>query len=294
MKLSISNSAAYGVRKNGKVEFLPELAIRQCAQAGFDRMEYNFQTGPAAAKPLAGSNWKETVTRLGQVLEENRITVPYTHDFWYIIANAKGPEDIDMKDEMVRRSVEATHMLGAPMMVAHAQSLYDENGYNADKTREYNRNFFHELGDLAAKHSISIVVENVFPIAGCLEFTSYAEDMAELMQDLNDPMFGICWDFGHANMAKVDHEKSLEIIAPWLRHIHVDDNKATSDDHTVPGYGTVPWDRIMPKLKQVGYTGDLNLNIRTFAQTSLPNQRVEALRLLHKVGSDLIQMYNEA
>jgi len=294
MKLSITNSAVYGVRKNGKVEFLPELGIRQCAQAGFTRMEYNFQTGPVAAKPLAADNWKETVTRLGQVLEENHITVPYTHDFWYIIANAKGPEDIALKDEMTRRSVEATHMLGAPMMVAHAQSIYSENGYNADKTREYNRAFFHEIGDLAAPYGIRVVVENVFPIAGCLEFTSYAEDMAELMQDLDDPMFGICWDFGHANMAKVDHEKALEIIAPWLGLLHVNDNKAVSDDHTVPGYGTVPWDMVMPKLKAIGYKGDLNLAVRTFAQTSLPEQRVNALKLLHKVGSDLIRMYEEA
>lgn len=294
MKLSITNSAVYGVRKDGELQFLPELGILQCKQAGFDRMEYNFATGPAAAKPLAGDNWKETVTGIRQTLEDNHITVPYTHDYWYIIANAKDAADIALKDEMVLRSVEATAMLGAPMMVAHAQSIYDENGYNAAKTCEYNRKFFYELGDLAAKQGISIVVENVFPIAGCLDFTSYAEDMAELMQILNDPMFGVCWDFGHANMAKVDHEKSLEIIAPWLRHIHVDDNKAVTDDHTVPGYGTVPWDKVMSKLKAIGYRGDLNLAVRTFAQTSLPDLRVDALRYLHQVGTALIQMYNEA
>ena len=294
MKLSITNSAVYGIRKNGKVEFMPALGIRQCAEAGFERMEYNFQTGPAVAKPLAGDNWEDTVTGIRSILEENRITVPYTHDYWYILSGAKNAADIAEKDEMIRRSVEATAMLGAPMMVAHAQSVYDENGYNAEKTRKYNRAFFGKLGDTSVRHGISIVVENVFPITGSLEFTSYAEDMAELMQDLGDPMFGICWDFGHANMAKLDHEKALAIIAPWLRHIHVDDNKAVTDDHTVPGYGTVPWDRIMPKLKQIGYAGDLNLSVRTFAHTSLPEQRVEALKLLHTIGTDLIRIYNEA
>ena len=50
----------------------------------------------------------------------------------------------------------------------------------------------------------------------------------------------------------------------------------------------------MKKLKAVGYQGDLNLSVRTFAQTTLPNQRVDALKLLHTVGTDLIRMFNEA
>jgi len=294
MKLSITNSAVYGVRRDGKLEFLPELGICQCAEAGFTRMEYNFQTGPAAAKPLAGDDWRQAVQNIKEVLNKNNMTVPYTHDYWFLMANAKGPADLAQKEEMVRRSVEATAILGCRNMVVHTQSVYDAEGYNIQKTEEYNKAFFSQMGDLAAKENMQLWVENVFPIPGCIDHACYPEEMALLMQELNDPMFGICWDFGHANMAKLDHEQALEIIAPWLRLLHVNDNKAKTDEHTLPGYGTVPWEKIMQKLKAVGYRGDLNLSVRTFAQTSLPHQRVEALQLLRHIGQDLIRIFEEA
>lgn len=290
MELSITNSAVYGVRQGGKITPMPELGIEQCAKAGFTRMEYNFLTGT----PLAKDTWKDQVLHLKNVLDKNGMSVPYTHDFWFLMANAKSADDIAHKEEQVRRSVEASVMLGAKNMVIHTQSIYDSEGYNIAKTEEYNKAFFSEMGNLAAKENMQLWVENVFPIPGCIDHACYPEEMAELMQQLNDPMFGICWDFGHANMAKVDHEAALETIAPWLRLIHVNDNKATADDHTIPGYGTVPWDSVMKKLKSIGYQGDLNLSVRTFAQTSLPERRVDALKLLHSVGTDLIHIYENA
>lgn len=294
MKLSITSNAVYGVRTDDKVQFLPEQGIAQCAQAGFQYMEYNFLNGPANDKILATDDWRDRVGRIDRVLKEYKLTVPYTHDYWYLLSAAKDQADIACKDEMVRRSVEASHILGSRKMVVHTQSVYDADGYNPQKTWEYNMAFFSEMGDLAAAHGVELLVENLFPIAGMIDFSSYAEELAELMQRLNDPMFGICWDFGHANMAKVDHEKALDTVAPWLQLLHVDDNQAKTDDHTVPGFGTVPWERVMRKLKNIGYCGDLNLSVRTFARTTLPDQQVLALRYLHSVGTDLIRMFEEA
>ena len=294
MRLSITNNAVYGVRTGGKVEYQPLLGIEACGKAGFDRMEYNFCAGPASAKPLAGDNWKEVVTGLKQTLDANNICIPYTHDFWYLMASTKGPEDVALKDLMIRRSFEASKMLGSRMMVIHTQSIFDAEGYNAEKTHIYNNVFLAEMGELAAKFGLTLAIENVFPIPGAIGHACYPEEMAELMQELNDPLFGICWDLGHANMAQVEHEKALEIIAPWLRHIHVNDNKAKTDEHTIPGYGTVPWDKVMQKLKAIGYQGDLTLTTRTFNQTSLPHRWAEDLTYLRNVGKDMVRMFEEA
>ena len=141
MKLSISSSSVFGIRENGKVTFMPEFAIAQCAKAGFTRMEYNFLTGPANSKPLAGDNWQDRVLQLKDVLTENNMTVPYTHDFWFLMANAKGAEDIAHKEEQIRRSVAATAMLGCKNMVVHTQSVYDAEGYNLEKTNAYNQQY---------------------------------------------------------------------------------------------------------------------------------------------------------
>ncbi len=294
MNIAISSSAVYGIRTENKLEFLPHRAIELCAQAGFDRMEYTFLTGPAAQKPLASDSWRDTVLSLKETLDRNHITVPYTHNAWFLMSAVKDSQDLAQKEEMARRSVEATALLGAKMMVVHTQSVYDETGYNQAKSDEYNKAFFSEMGDLASKHGISIAVENVFPVAGAIDNGYCPEALAQLMEDLSDPMFGICWDLGHANMAKVDHEKALETVAPWLRHIHANDNNGKSDAHTIPGYGTVPWDTVMKTLKRTGYRGDLTLSVRAFAQTTLPQYQCDILRLLHTTGTHLLEMYHNA
>jgi len=294
MELSITNSAVYGVRSGETLSFLPKLGIEQCARAGFTRMEYNFCAGPAKEKPLADDQWKARMEDLRQTLDVSGVKVPYTHSFWYILSKMENEEKIAANDEMIRRSVEASAMLGASVMVVHAQSVYGENGYDAVKTREYNRDFFARLGEEASRFGLTLAVENVFSIPGSFDFTVSAEDMAELMLELNDPMFGICWDLGHANMAGLDHEKALETVAPWLRHVHAGDNSGKIDAHTVPGYGTVPWERVMKKLKEIGYQGDLNLSVRIFAQTTMPEQRVDWLRSLYATGQALIGIFDRA
>ena len=294
MKLSIANSAVYGIYKDGASHFLPRLGIAQCARAGFTRMEYNLSTGPQDAKLLAADNWRDTICQLKQTLDENGVAVPYTHGYWYLMAKAQNAEEIALKEKMIRRSVEASKMLGASLMVTHTQSVFDAEGYNPEKSHAYNKALLSELAELAAPYGLQIALENVFPIPGAIGHACYPEEMAELMRELNDPLFGICWDFGHANMAKLHHEKALETVAPWLRLLHAADNKGTADEHTVPGCGTVPWDKVMPKLKSLGYQGDLNMAVRTFAITTLPERRVDALKLLHTTGTDLIKLYQEA
>jgi len=42
----------------------------------------------------------------------------------------------------------------------------------------------------------------------------------------------------------------LETIAPYLAHVHISEN-----DRGTPGKGLIPFDRIIGKLKEVGYDG---------------------------------------
>ena len=89
MKLSITSNAVYGVRTDGKVQFMPELGIAQCAQAGFQYMEYNFLNGPANDKILAADHWRDRVAGLRKTMDEHRIAAPYTHDYWYLLSAAR-------------------------------------------------------------------------------------------------------------------------------------------------------------------------------------------------------------
>jgi len=293
MELSISSTAFHYRREDGKLVFDPEGGIRRCAEAGFRYLDMNFIAAGREGMPLAGDDWQSWIRRLGARAEENGLTVRQTHAYWWM--NEMDPETWSRNEAVVLRSVEASAMLGKhPWMTAHTFSRYHENGYDAAATLQYNYELFCRLLEKAEAFGVRVAVENVFNIAGGIDYAAKAEELVELVERVNSPSFGICWDFGHANMAKADHLQALDIVAPYLRCVHVNDNKAKTDDHGVPFFGTVPWEKVMKKLKAVGYDGDLNMTVRGFTQTQNPQMQTEALRLLHTVGKELIRIFEEA
>ncbi len=293
MKLSISSTAFQNRRQDGKLIYDPESGISRCAQAGFQYLDMNFIAPGRAGQPLSRDDWRSWILQLKDLIAQSGMTVSQTHAYWWM--KEMEPEEWSQNEELVFRSMEASSMLGEKLwMTAHTFSRYDENGYDSKATLQYNYELFCRLGEKAEKLGIRIAVENLFHIAGVIDYAGCAEDLAELMERLNSPTFGICWDFGHANMAKADHLQSLDIVAPYLRAVHVNDNKAKTDDHGVPFFGTVPWEQVMKKLKAVGYTGDLNMTVRTFCQTTNPAMQTEALRCLHSAGTELIRIFDEA
>jgi sugar phosphate isomerase/epimerase len=74
----------------------------------------------------------------------------------------------------------------------------------------------------------------------------------------------------------------------------VQDGDYVHDCHLPPYVGKFDWAKIMKALKAMGYKGDLTLEIPHFLH-HLPDEVVpEALAFVHKVGSLLVKMFDEA
>lgn len=293
MKLSVSSTAFHMLRREGKTVFDPEGGIGRCARAGFRYLDMNFIYAGKEGNPLQRDDWRSWIARLAELAEQNGVTVSQTHAYWWLKEMA--PEQWQRHEDIVFRSIEASAMLAKnPWMTAHTFSRYRDTGYDSDATLQYNYDLFCRLGEKAEKHGVGIAVENLFNIADAIDYAGCAEDLAELLTRLNSPTFGICWDFGHANMARIDHLAALDVVAPWLRCVHVNDNRAKNDDHGVPFFGTVPWETAMKKLKAIGYAGDLNMTVRSFSPAQNEEAQTEGLRLLCKAGNQLIRMFEEA
>ena len=294
MKLSLSSTAFHYTYRDGKAVFAPEEGISRCAEAGFRHMDMNFIAAGRGNNPLTRDDWESWIRTIAENAEKNGITVGQTHACWWM-HKLEDPAVLQSTENMVFRSLQASSMLGErPWVSVHTFSRYDEQSYDAKGTLDYNYDLLCRLGDYAEKIGVRLAVENVFLIENAIDYAARAEELAELVAKLNAPIYGICWDFGHANMAKVDHLQALDIVKPYLRVVNANDNKAKTDEHGVPFFGTVPWEKVMKKLKEIGYEGDLNLTVRTFAQTSNPKMQTEALKMLHRVGTELIDIYDQA
>lgn len=288
MKLSIATCATEQQITAGEKVFDPATGIRQCAEAGFSRIDFNFaKAAQKGDRPLTGDGYLDWAKAMRAVADEAGVTAEQTHAHWFYIEDQSSP-DVAWNMEMLRRSVEASAVMGdRPWVVTHPLSLADAEGYNEKKTRRFLLDLYGELGDLAAKCGVRIAMENLFP-GGMRFFGCCPEDLLWLMEELNDPLFGICWDFGHANRAKLDHVPALRAVAPYLRVTHVHDNKGVSDDHFMPYFGNIPWKEILPEVGRIGYTGNWNFEVHVFYHTMPQSLRLPALRFLRETGEAML------
>lgn len=85
--------------------------------------------------------------------------------------------------------------------------------------------------------TLSIYVENMF------------DEDCELLARLGERMcanerFGICFDYAHAHVFGDEADISLwvERLAPYVKHIHINDNDFLEDSHLALGDGSIDWE----------------------------------------------------
>jgi sugar phosphate isomerase/epimerase len=51
--------------------------------------------------------------------------------------------------------------------------------------------------------------------------------------------YGVCLDYAHAAISKVEPEKWARDLSPYIKHIHINDNDLVSDLHLAWGDGQI-------------------------------------------------------
>jgi hypothetical protein len=77
----------------------------------------------------------------------------------------------------------------------------------------------------------------------------------------SEKLIGATWDVGHINMlrkegySEKDIIKQAEIVAPYVKHVHLSDNFGFEHTELPMGMGNVPMKEIMKKLGEKGFAG---------------------------------------
>jgi sugar phosphate isomerase/epimerase len=107
-----------------------------------------------------------------------------------------------------------------------------------------------------AELGIQCVLENKLPH---LLFGQSA-DLLWILASLEGNRVGACLDTGHAHLAG-DLDTLVLKMAPYLRLLHVHDNKGQGDDHLPPGDGRIDWTALLKGLSAVNFTGAFILEL---------------------------------
>lgn len=101
---------------------------------------------------------------------------------------------------------------------------------------------------------------------------NHSRQLLRVMEHFRSPNLGLCYDSGHGNLTEkgaqfpgrtcvppiwndlgipVEWEENLiEKFAPWMVNCHLHDNNGITDEHKMPGIGTVDWQRIKNVLRK--------------------------------------------
>lgn len=240
------------------VQCLDPAFVKRYKDAGFSCATLGMSVGNL----LEGPDWKDRIRRVRDALNENGITCCETHLRYYDILRSCESTDAET-DEIIRRSVEATSVLGAKWGAWHPRSGHSF-GYDRKREFEENRNAILKLLDTAAKCGAGIAVENIPVFPDCPQYDFYLsdpKDHLELVDSLPADLCGICWDTGHANLMPYDQAEVIRSLGNRLKIVHLHTNDKHCDEHEAPGTGMIDWTKVMPAIASTGFAGAITLEV---------------------------------
>lgn len=269
-------------------------AIIAIAEAGYKVMDMNFSSYSRENLPMTKSNWEDWVKEIYELTQKLGLDISQAHAHYYG-TKKKGDlseDEIDYHEELIRRSILGAGMMNIPWIVIHPDYIINDTWYSRKESIQLNLEKFKRYAELAKKCNVGIAIENMFEPSTGRRYCTSAEELLELIDLLGgDPVFGICWDFGHANMVKLDQCQSLrDIGGSRLKALHVNDNHGLKDEHIAPYMGTIQWAPIMSVLKEINYQGDFTYEIHNYTNGFPCGIHNAAMKFSYELGQYMLSL----
>lgn len=259
-----------------KIEKLKELGY-DAIDVGLTRVIYNNDPYPHE-DILDCEDWEKVLDPYIEKAKAVGLKIATTHlPYRYDYTNPES-EKFEFCHEMAVRSLKASEYLGAEWTVMHVSTV--------EGTVAYVKRLFAESG----VKNIGIVIENMAkrPVGELIE----AVDILTA----EGYKVGICLDIGHAHINKFfdnDIPEVIRMMGKRIKMLHVHDNNRASDMHKAPYMGTVPWDKVMAALKEIGYEGEFNFELQP-EKVPDPASRELYEQYSVEIGKYLIGLFEKA
>lgn len=176
-----------------------------------------------------------------------KLGTAYTH--------SHAPFDAACRNWLVERSFRCAEILGVRYMVVHPIWRNEQGIITDDETFiRVNREAYKPILEAAEKHGVTVLSENLLWGASIR-----AQTVSALADAVDSPLFGWCYDAGHAH-GMGDSMENFRKVSRAPLSLHIQDNHGDGrDEHLIPGNGTLDWHDFMRSLKAVGYAGEFVL-----------------------------------
>ena len=257
-------------------------AIKIAADIGTDAIDFDlsmncFSTGRKDSIYTKSDDEIITYfTELGNYAKSLGIEIGQTHGR---ITGAYPPgPDSEKYNEMLFKDARidcmATNALGANITIMHnTTTIFWKPEADPNDMRQGNFDMFMKYLEYAKKYDVKIATETFgdAPNFGTVDFFG---DISEFLMTYNricavddyDKYLGICADTGHSNKAtRFNNNPSpadvIRMCGKNLIALHLNDNDTFTDQHKIPGTGTIDWKDVFDALDEIGYCGNYNMEV---------------------------------
>ena len=247
-----------------------KLGIERLENSKFNYANLNFFE---IQELLDKDNYEEIFSELTKILKETTITFNIAHapiHYPFFFNNYYKRNDINILEDRILKAIDISKEVGVQRIVIHVGTYLDKNyNYDMEKSIEHNIRYLEPFVEKAAKNNILIAIENGTQMEkdepAFKNTAPYIDELIKIVEYYNKKyekeVLGICFDFGHANVAKLDIYSEIKKIGNKLKVTHIHDNYGT-DSHNQPFNGTINWDIVRKVLTEINYCGELTSEVR--------------------------------
>lgn len=187
--------------------------------------------------------------------------------FLDIIIHSEDPLIRQISEHRIQQSMDIARDMGLRGVVFHTGRLY---GFRDEQYLENwlktNEAFFRDI--LREYPKQQIFIENMFDEA--------PDILAQLAAKFEDePRFGVCLDYAHAALTPVSGEKWMETLAPYIRHMHINDNDKVNDLHQEVGTGKIDWRSFDARMRHYGVEASILVEMKALERQRRSMQYME-------------------
>ena len=299
MKISAA-TGLYQQRGDNRVHRDLNEVITVLHDIGYDTFDLSLASVEQPNFILKGDDWERKIDQLGNTAAKLGVTFFQSHlpfiqgsaiqiDPHFRVSGYR-----EQFFEYTRRAYHATAMLGTKWTVMHPVT-FPELNYENKASLEANHAMYDEYVELGIRLGVGTAMENLVPPwdrAMGMTYCQHYDQLIELVDSFDDPMVGVCWDTGHANLVQLEQERALRAIGSRLKVLHISDNFAkVRDSHQLPYMGDVDWDAVIRGLVAIEYDGALNYETGKTSSNSYGSLQLDYMRLAYQNGLYLLEKY---
>lgn len=257
----ITNTNLVVFNREGHMRTMQEL-VPLYTKHGYKKLDLNFCE---MMNPSSLLKTKESAKPYLESLKHNKQSLGVTYVQCHLPYATRGENPY--KTDNIKLALEYAEELNIPIAVIHPIKA----------SLEENLKYFETLKSYVPK-GVTLAIENM----ETEEEISKIEELLMLTSSLSYKT-GICLDTGHANILNLDISSFIERAGDKLIATHIADNDGHRDQHLLPGFGTIAWEKIIPAFKK-HYNGYLNYEAMFFSRHVTEKAIPEIISLSKAIG----------